>query len=56
MTVDLSAAETGRKVLRLTEQNVQHPQDLTLQQLDPQTLRVSVRKVSREQTDKTDKG
>ena len=56
VTVDLSAAETGRKVLRLTEQNVQHPQDLTLQQLDPQTLRVSVRKVSREQTDKTDKG
>ena len=52
VTVDLSAAETGRKVLRLTEQNVQHPQDLTLQQLDPQTLRVSVRKVSREQTDK----
>jgi diadenylate cyclase len=52
VTVDLSSAETGRKVLRLTEQNVQHPQDLTLQQLDPQTLRVSVRKVSREQTDK----
>ena len=52
VTVDLSATETGRKVLRLTEQNVQHPQDLTLQQLDPQTLRVSVHKVSREQTDK----
>ena len=52
VTVDLSATDTGRKVLRLTEQNVQHPQDLTLQQLDPQTLRVSVRKVSREQTDK----
>jgi len=52
VTVDLSATDTGRKVLRLTEQNVQHPQDLTLQQLDPQTLRFSVRKVSREQTDK----
>ena len=52
VTVDLSATDPGRKVLRLTEQNVQHPQDLTLQQLDPQTLRVSVRKVSREQTDK----
>ena len=52
VTVDLSTVETGRKVLRLTEQNVQHPQDLTLQQLDPQSLRVSVRKVSREQTDK----
>jgi len=49
VTVDLSAVDSGRKVLRLTEQNVQHPQDLTLQQIDPQTLRVSVRKVSREQ-------
>ena len=52
VTVDLPTTETGRKVLRLTEQNVQHPQDLTLRELDPQTLRVSVRKVSREQTDK----
>ena len=52
VTVDLSATESGRKVLRLTEQNVQHPQDLTLRELDPQTLRVSVRKVSREQSDK----
>jgi diadenylate cyclase len=52
VTVDLSTTETGRKVLRLTEQNVQHPQDLTLRELDPQTLRVSVRKVSREQPDK----
>jgi uncharacterized protein (TIGR00159 family) len=52
VTVDLSTTETGRKVLRLTEQNVQHPQDLTLQHLDPQTLRVEVRKVSREQPDK----
>jgi hypothetical protein len=48
VTVDVSTTETGPKVLRLTEQNVQHPQDLTLRQLDPQTLRVSVRKVSRE--------
>ncbi len=52
VTVDLASAETGRKTLRLSEQNVQHPQDLILQQLDPQTLRVSVRKVSREQDDK----
>jgi hypothetical protein len=38
--------------LRLSEQNVQHPQDLTLQQLNPSTLRISVRKVAREQADK----
>lgn len=52
VAVDVSAAETGRKTLRLSEQNVQHPQDLTLQQLNPTTLRISVRKVSREQEDK----
>jgi diadenylate cyclase len=52
VTVDLSSAEAGHKTLRLSEQNVQHPQDLTLQQLNPQTLRVSVRKASREQPDK----
>jgi diadenylate cyclase len=52
VTVDLALSESGRKTLRLSEQNVQHPQDLTLQQLDPQTLRVSVRKVSREPDDK----
>ncbi len=52
VTIDLPTVESGRKVLRLTEQNVQHPQSLTLQQLDPQSVRVSVRKVSREQADK----
>jgi diadenylate cyclase len=55
VAVDLSATESGRKTLRITEQNVQHPQDLTLQQLNPQTLRVSVRKVSRER-EPEDKG
>lgn len=52
VTVDLSSTEQGRRTFRLSEQNVQHPQDLTLQQINPQTLRVSVRKVSREQEDK----
>ena len=52
VTVDVSSAEIGHKTLRLSEQNVQHPQDLTLQQLNPSTLRISVRKVSREQEDK----
>src|ERR1043166_1659742 len=37
VTIDLSSTEIGRKVLRLMEQKLQHPQDLTLQQLDPQT-------------------
>jgi uncharacterized protein (TIGR00159 family) len=52
VAVDVSSAEIGHKTLRLSEQNVQHPQDLTLQQLNPTTLRISVRKVAREQQDK----
>jgi diadenylate cyclase len=50
--VDLSSAEIGKRTLRISEQNVRHPPTLTLQQLNPTTLRVSVRKASQEQIDK----
>jgi diadenylate cyclase len=50
--VDLSSAEIGKRTLRISEQNVRHPATLTLQQLNPTTLRVSVRKASQEQIDK----
>ena len=50
--VDLSSAEVGRKTVRISEQNVRHPPTLTLQQLNPNTLSVSLRKVSQEQIDK----
>lgn len=50
--VDLSSAEVGRKTLRISEQNVRHPPTLTLQQLNPNTLRVSLRKTPQEQIDK----
>ena len=50
--IDLSTTEPGRKTLRISEQNVRHPQTLTLQQLNPSTVRVVIRKVQREQEDK----
>ena len=50
--VDMSSAEVGRKTLRISEQNVRHPPTLTLQQLNPNTLRVSLRKAPQEQIDK----
>ncbi len=50
--VDLSSAEIGKRTLRISEQNVRHPPTLTLQQLNPTTLRVSVRRASQEQIDK----
>ncbi len=51
--VDLSTTEPGRKTLRISEQNVRHPQTLTLQQLEPSTVRVVVRKTPKEQEDKS---
>jgi YbbR domain-containing protein len=52
VTVDLSSAEIGRKTLRLSEQNLRHPQNLTLQQLNPTSIRVLVSKVQRDQAEK----
>ena len=42
--IDLSSPEVGRKVYRVSEQNVRHPPNLTLQQLSPSTVRITVRK------------
>ncbi|MGE5218771.1 MAG: diadenylate cyclase [Chloroflexota bacterium] len=50
--IDLSTTEPGRKTLRISEQNVRHPQTLTLQQLAPTTVRVMVRKTPQVQEDK----
>jgi uncharacterized protein (TIGR00159 family) len=50
--IDLSAPEVGRKTYRISESNVRHPPNLTLQQLSPTTVRVTVRKVPAEQEQK----
>ena len=52
VTVDLSSAEAGAKIMRLSELNIRHPQNLTLQQLNPVTVRVLIVKSSREEKDK----
>ena len=52
VVTDASTMEPGRRTVRLSEQNVQHPQDLTLQQLSPASVRISVRKNSRENEEK----
>ena len=52
VSLDLSTAEEGRKVLRLTEQNIRHPPNLTLQQLNPATIRISLEKPPRQESDK----
>ena len=52
VVIDASTMEAGRRTLRLSEQNIPHPQDLTLQQLNPTTIRISLRKISREPEEK----
>jgi uncharacterized protein (TIGR00159 family) len=52
VTVDLSSGEAGHKTLRLSEQNIRHPQNLTLQQLNPVTVRISIVKVLRDEKEK----
>jgi diadenylate cyclase len=44
-TVDASLAVLGRRTFELSEQNVQHPKDITLVDLDPATVRIFVVKV-----------
>jgi uncharacterized protein (TIGR00159 family) len=45
--IDLSSVDAGRKIVRISAQNVRHPANLTLQQLDPNTLRLTVDKAER---------
>ena len=46
--IDLSLVDPGRRTVRITEQNVRHPANITLQQLNPNTVRITVRKVQQE--------
>jgi hypothetical protein len=48
VAVDASLAVLGRRTFELSEQNVRHPKDLTLVDLDPTTARISVVKVPKE--------
>ena len=54
--VDLSSAEPGRRTVRISEQNIRHPSTLTLQQLNPTSVRLALRKTSQDQQDQVDKG
>jgi uncharacterized protein (TIGR00159 family) len=44
-TVDASLAVLGRRTFELSDQNVRHPKDITLVDLDPTTVRISVVRV-----------
>jgi diadenylate cyclase len=45
LTIDASLAERGRRTFNISERNIQHPTDVTVQGLEPSSVRLSVRKV-----------
>jgi diadenylate cyclase len=46
VTVDVALTELGRRNFPITEQNIRYPKELTLQDISPSTLRLTVRKTS----------
>jgi diadenylate cyclase len=46
VTVDASLVDSGRRTFRITEQNLSFPKDLSLQDLTPTTLQISVSRQS----------
>ncbi|MGH7826051.1 MAG: diadenylate cyclase [Candidatus Binatia bacterium] len=50
VTVDASLAELGRRTFNISERNIRHPNDVTVQEVNPPTVRVSVRKVPSDET------
>jgi uncharacterized protein (TIGR00159 family) len=47
VTVDGALTELGRRTFNISEQNIRYPKDLTLEELSPSSIRVSVKKVTR---------
>lgn len=46
VSVDVSLAEFGRRTFNITQQNVLYPKDLTLKELAPSVVKISVRKAA----------
>jgi uncharacterized protein (TIGR00159 family) len=44
VAVDVALVELGRRRFNISEQNIRYPKDLTLQELNPSTIRISVKK------------
>jgi uncharacterized protein (TIGR00159 family) len=47
VSVDVALTQIGRRNFQITEQNIRYPKELTLQDIKPSTLRVSVKKATR---------
>jgi uncharacterized protein (TIGR00159 family) len=47
VTVDATMAEMGRRTFTISEQNLRYPKELTLEDLSPSSIRLSVKKIER---------
>jgi diadenylate cyclase len=45
VAIDVSMAQLGRRTFNISEQNIRYPKELTLQDLNPSTLRLSLKKI-----------
>jgi uncharacterized protein (TIGR00159 family) len=45
IAIDVSMAEIGRRTFSISEQNLRFPKELTLQDINPSTLKISVKRV-----------
>lgn len=45
VAIDVSMAELGRRTFNISEQNIRYPKELTLTEVSPSTLRLSVKKI-----------
>lgn len=53
-TVDVALAEQGRRTFPITEQNILYPKEFSLQDINPSTVKLTVRKIS--PPDETNRG
>ena len=45
VAIDASMADLGRRTFNISEQNIRYPKELTLQEVSPSTLRLSLKKI-----------
>jgi hypothetical protein len=46
-TVDVAMAEVGRRTFTISEQNLRYPKELTLEEISPSSVRISVKRTPR---------
>lgn len=50
VTIDASLAALGRRTFRISEEDISHPKNLTLKEISPSKVKISVKKLARGQT------